>query len=270
MLQSSRMSLQQVVAQVEELVSSPGAAGEQLGADLLGVVSVLVDEAALRKALADAALDSAAKQSLIESLFGGRFGAQAVSVTAEAAALRWARTRDFVTAVEVAGVTAVAAGAQAAGRLGQVEEELFRFARTVEADHELEWALASAAPVESKRGLVADLLGSKAAEETVLLAQQAAAHPRGLRVAEALESYGAVLAARQNRSVAEVVVAQPLTAAQHERLATTLSRSYGRELQLHVVVDPHVMGGVRVQVGDEVISDTMADRLADVRRRLAG
>jgi ATP synthase F1 delta subunit len=121
---------------------------------------------------------------------------------------------------------------------------------------------------QAKRTLVRDLLGSAAAEETVLLAQQAAAHPRGIRVSEALDNYGEVLAARQRRSVAEVVVARPLTPQQQERLTQSLSRSYGRELVLHVQVDPDVVGGVRVQVGDEVMSGTIADRLSDVRRRL--
>jgi F-type H+-transporting ATPase subunit delta len=115
---------------------------------------------------------------------------------------------------------------------------------------------------------VRDLLGSAAAQETLLLAQQAAAHPRGVRVTEALDNYGEVLAARQRRSVAEVVVARPLTPQQQERLTQSLSRSYGRELVLHVQVDPDVVGGVRVQVGDEVMSGTIADRLSDVRRRL--
>jgi F-type H+-transporting ATPase subunit delta len=87
-------------------------------------------------------------------------------------------------------------------------------------------------------------------------------------VSEALDNYGEVLAARQRRSVAEVVVARPLTPQQQERLTQSLSRSYGRELVLHVQVDPDVVGGVRVQVGDEVMSGTIADRLSDVRRRL--
>ncbi|WP_029088846.1 F0F1 ATP synthase subunit delta [Brevibacterium album] len=270
MLQSSRMSLQQVREQVDAQVSASAETAGRLGSDLLSIVSVLAGDVSLRKALADAANDAGAKRALVEGLFAGRVDDRAIAVTAAAAGQRWARPQDFVSAVEIAGVTAVAAAAQAASRLGRVEEELFRFARTIEAEHELALALGSPAPAEDKRTLVADLLGAKAAEETVVLATQAAGQPRGLRVSEALDRYGEVLAARQNRSVAEVVVARPLTSAQQDRLASALSRTYGRELQLNLVVDPEVVGGVRVQVGDEVVSGTIADRLSDVRRRLAG
>jgi F-type H+-transporting ATPase subunit delta len=270
MLQSSRMSLQQTAESVETRIAAEPASARELGTDLLSIVSVLAGDVSLRKALADASNDAEGKRALVEGLFTGQVAAGAVAVVAEAAGRRWVRPQDFVTAVESAGVTAIAAAAQSESRLGRVEEELFRFARTVEAEHELGWALASPAPADSKRALVADLLGSKAAEETVLLAQQAVAHPRGVRASEALGRYGEILAARQNRSVAEVTVAQPLSAAQQERLAGVLSRTYGRELQLNLIVDPDVVGGVRVQVGDEVVSGTIADRLADVRRRLAG
>ena len=79
-----------------------------------------------------------------------------------------------------------------------------------------------------------------------------------------------MLAARQQRSVAEVTVAQPMSPEQQDRLTAALSASYGRELVLNVHVDPEVVGGVRVQVGDEVMNSTISDRLADARRRLAG
>ena len=267
MLQSSRMSLQQVLAHVDRAVSGT-TVDAAVGEGLLSVVGVLADDVSLRKTLADASIEPAGKAAVLDRLFGTRIDGVALEIARSAAGHHWARTQDFVTALEVAGVTAVAASAQAQSRLGRVEEELFRFARTIETHHELGWALGSGAPADAKRTLVRDLLGSAAAEETVLLAQQAAAHPRGIRVAEALDNYGEVLAARQRRSVAEVVVARPLTPQQQERLTQSLSRSYGRELVLHVQVDPDVVGGVRVQVGDEVMSGTIADRLSDVRRRL--
>lgn len=267
MLQSSRISLQKVLEQVDAAVAG-AAVDVAVGEGLLRIVSVLSEDVGLRKALADASLDSQVKRGVIDQLFESKVDPRSLEIARAAAGLQWARTQDFVTAVEVSGVTALAARAQAGSRLGRVEEELFRFARTIEADHDLGWAIGSNAPVEAKRRLVQDLLGSAAAEETTLLASQAAAHPRGLRVAETLDNYGDVLAARQRRAVAEVVVAKPLAPQQQERLAQALSRSYGRELVVHVTVDPAVVGGVRVQVGDEVMSGTLADRIADVRRRL--
>jgi len=267
MLQSSRLSLQNVLAQVDSAVSGT-TVDAAIGGDLLSIVTVLSEDVALRKSLADASHDSQSKVGVLDALFGSRVDDRALEIARGAAGLHWAHTQDFVTALEVAGVTALAARAQAQTRLGRVEEELFRFARTIESDHDLGWAFGSDRAPDAKRALVQDLLGSAAAEETLLLAAQAAAHPRGLRVTETLDNYGEVLAARQRRAVAEVVVAKPLSPQQQERLTQSLSRSYGRELVLHVIVDPDVVGGVRVQVGDEVMSGTIADRLADVRRRL--
>jgi F-type H+-transporting ATPase subunit delta len=268
MLQSSRNSLGETLRDVNAAIDAGQASS--IGDSLLGIVSVLAENAQLRRVAADSATSPEQKRGLLTALLSGRVDAAALEVTIGAAGRHWARAQDFVTAIEVAGVTAVAADAQSAGQLGQVEEELFRFTRLIEADHELGWAFGSAAAPESKRSLVSDLLGGRATAFTVKLAEQAAAHSRGLRVSETLNNYSSVLAARQQRSVADVVVAQPLTPQQQERLARALSASYGRELVLNVQVDPDVIGGVRVQVGDEVINSTIAERLADARRQLAG
>ena len=75
---------------------------------------------------------------------------------------------------------------------------------------------------------------------------------------------------RRGQSVARVTTAVALTPAQEERLAGVLSRLYGRTIGLQVTVDPDVLGGLVVQVGDEVIDGSVAHRLEAARRRLAG
>ena len=202
-------------------------------------------------------------------MFAAQVPEAALRVAEVAVSKRWARTQDFVTSLEVAGVTAIAAAAQEIGQLGQVEEELFRFARLLESDHELSRALDSDAGAEAKRALVENLLSGKVEPDTITLVEHAAVHPRGLRVAIALDHFSDILAARQQRSVAEVTVAAPLSQEQTDRLAAALAANYGRELVLNVQVDPEVIGGVRVQVGDEVMNSTIADRLAEVHRKLA-
>ncbi|WP_286957178.1 F0F1 ATP synthase subunit delta [Brevibacterium sp. UBA7493] len=270
MLQSSRNSLNDVLDAVDSrLQGAAGAAATGLGDGLLSIVSAMADSAQLRRLMADGAIAEERKRGVLDTLFSGRVDAAALDIAKRAATLHWARPQDSVTALEDAGVTAIAAQAQAEGRLGEVEEELFRFTRLIESDHELGWAFESAAPAETKRALAANLLDGKAATETVKLAAQAAAHPRGARVSETLDRYSEVLARRQARSVAEVTVAKPMSDEQQERLAAALSAHYGRELVLNVHVDPDVVGGVRVQVGDEVMNSTISNRLSDLRRRLA-
>ncbi|GAA1872394.1 F0F1 ATP synthase subunit delta [Brevibacterium marinum] len=266
MLQSSRLSLQVVLESANAEISNGDA--REFGKGELAVVAVLAENVTLRKALADSSESAEKKQQLLRTLFSTRTTEPVLRSSEVAVGQRWARTQDLVTSLEVAGVTAIAAAAQATGRLGQVEEEVFRFARLCESEHELARALDSDASAQSKRELIADLLAGKAEADTITLIEQAAVYPRGLRVATALDQYSDILAARQQRSVADVTVARPLSEAQTEKLAAALSSSYGRDLVLNVQVDPEVIGGVRVQVGDEMMSSTVADRLADVKRKL--
>jgi F-type H+-transporting ATPase subunit delta len=104
---------------------------------------------------------------------------------------------------------------------------------------------------------------------TQVLARRAAVAPRGRRYVATLGHIGDLVAARRSRTVATVTTAADLGTAQRERLADILARAYGREMQVQVLVDPHVLGGLRVQVGPEVIDATVLARLADARRRLA-
>jgi len=93
--------------------------------------------------------------------------------------------------------------------------------------------------------------------------------PRGRRFVATLGHLADLIAERRSRTVATVISAADLGTAQRLRLAEILGRAYGREMQVQVQVDPHVLGGLRVQVGPEVIDATVLARLADARRRLA-
>ena len=92
---------------------------------------------------------------------------------------------------------------------------------------------------------------------------------RGRSLDASLEEYARLAAERRERLVAEVHVAIALTAQQRRRLAAALAAAYGRDVHLNVVLDPQVIGGMSVQIADEIIDGSMAGRLADLRRRLA-
>ncbi len=89
-------------------------------------------------------------------------------------------------------------------------------------------------------------------------------------VAVALTTYQQVAAQVHDERVATVRVAHPLTDSERERLAGALARTYGRDVHLNVVVEPDLIGGLRIEIGDDVIDGTVASRLHDARRRLAG
>ena len=86
----------------------------------------------------------------------------------------------------------------------------------------------------------------------------------------ALTAYQKIAAEVRGEGVATVRVARPLADADRERLADALARTYGRDVHLNVIVDPDVLGGIRVEIGDDVIDGTVSSRLDDAGRRLAG
>jgi len=202
----------------------------------------------------------------VHGLLDGKVSAAAVDLVAEGATMRWAGGRTFAAALERQGVRALLQSADRRGQVEEIEDELFRFARTVDSSSSLRNSLADrSVPVDRRRDLVSDLLRSKASDITVLLARRAVG-ARERTFGHTLESYINLAAAQKNRVLATVKVARPITVAQAERLRQALSRQVGRDVALQVVVDPRVIGGVRVELGDEVIEGTVGSRLEEARR----
>jgi F-type H+-transporting ATPase subunit delta len=184
---------------------------------------------------------------------------------------RWSEARDLADACEHLAVVAVVADAERAGQLEAVEDELFRFGRVAAGTPGLLRALDDrGASVERKAALVRRLLEGKVTSQTLLLAEQAATAPRGRRFEATIEDFSKIAAERKQRLIATVTSAVPLTEAHRQRLTGALTRIYGRAIHIDVQVDPEVIGGLNVQVGDEVIDATVLSRLEDARRRLAG
>jgi F-type H+-transporting ATPase subunit delta len=254
-----------------ELLLAAAADAPAVGEDLFGVTDLLAANPSVRRALTDPSRDGEAKAQFVTRLLGGKIGGPTIDLLSGLVRGRWSRAGDLTDAVEHLAVTSVLAGAERAGRLDSVEDELFRFARTIAGDQGLRDAFSARTEgVDRKAQLVQALLGGKASPETVRLAVQAAVSPRGLRTEQALESFVEAAAQRRQQLVAHVVAALPLTEAQRARLATVLQRQYGRAIRLNLDVDPDVVGGIRVEVGGEVVDGTVSARLDEARRRLAG
>jgi F-type H+-transporting ATPase subunit delta len=246
-----------------------GAYGSALAGDLFGVTGALDSSASLRRALVDPSRDAAAKRGLVQGLFGSRISTAAASVLNALVAGHWADDQDLGDATETLAVEALVASAEADGRLDALESDLFRFGRVVAADSGLRDALSAQGGDDNvKAALVETLLQGKASTETIRLARQAAVAPRGRRFGRVLESYLAVAARRREQLTATVTAAVPLDDAQRQRLVRALSAIYDGPVQINVVLDPAVVGGIRVQVGDEVVDGTILRRLQEAERAL--
>jgi F-type H+-transporting ATPase subunit delta len=255
-------------ARVEELASAGDAAA--IGSELFAVSDLLGHEAALRRALTDPSMAGKAKSALASAVFERRLSEDTIRVVATAAAARWSTAGDFVDAIEQLAVLAFVIESESAGELSELEDELFRFGRVILGDPRLRDAITNRqVPAEHRQDLVRSLLEGKASEPAVALAVHAVAS-RHRSVEVALEEYERIAAERQQRLVAVVRTAVDLTEDQHERLAAALAKQYGSKIQLNVVVDPDVLGGVRVELGDDVIDGTVSARLDEAARRLAG
>lgn len=243
-----------------------------LSDELFELTSVLDRERGLRRALTDPSRNGDDRAGLAREVLGGdRIGGAALDVLVWAVRARWSAPRDLADALEQLAVEAQVAKAEQAGRLDSVEDELFRTARIVAGSPQLRVALSDlSAPLESRAALIEGLLDGRTTEETRRLVRQAVTSPRGRTFDRILTEYGEVAAERRSRLVATVTASVPLTEEQRSRLAAVLARTYGHEVHLNVEVDPDVIGGIRVAIGDEVIDGSVLSRLDDARRRLAG
>jgi F-type H+-transporting ATPase subunit delta len=244
--------------------------GSQVGEQLFAVVDLLDGEPGLRRALTDPARDRAARTGLAEALLAGKISATAMDLVSALVAVRWSEPNDLANAAEELAVLAIADSADREGQLDELEDELFRFGRIVQANPGLRSALSNQfVPAEARAELVTELVARKVSVTALRLITQAAAHPRGRSLDAALEAYANLAAELRERLVAEVHVAVPLTEEQRARLTAALVAASGHDVHLNVVLDPELVGGVTVRIGDELINGSVANRLAELRRGLA-
>ena len=240
----------------------------QVGDDLFEVAALLRATPSLRRVLTDVSIEGEAKATLAREVFADRVDPVSLDLVSAAAARRWRTTRDLPDALE--SLSEVATVRSADANVGRVGDELFAFAQAVSGNPGLRDALSDPGrSVDDKAALVDSLIGTKALAATVTLAKQSLAGTYRT-VGVALTAYQQVVARVQEQRVATVRVAQPLSETDHTRLGAALSRQYGRDVHLNVVVEPGLIGGIRVEIGDDVIDGSVASRLADARRRLAG
>jgi F-type H+-transporting ATPase subunit delta len=265
---ASRPSFEELREQLDAALTSSGQA-RNVGDGLFAVAGLLDTQHGLRRALSDPGKPAAEKAAIASQLLHGKITQVTEDLVASAAGKRWASSGDLADAIEELGIESLARQAEYDGTLDDLEDELFRFGRLVAGQPDLRNALTSSAPGPIKENLLSALLTGKATKVAQDLISQAVLHPRGRSLAAVLDLCAQVAADRKNQLIAVVRVAKDLTARQRTRLAAVLSTTYGHKIHLNVLIDPAVVGGISIQIGDELIDSTAAARLAAVRRKLA-
>jgi F-type H+-transporting ATPase subunit delta len=160
--------------------------------------------------------------------------------------------------------------ADAEGELGRVEEELYRFGKAVEGQPQLREALADPAlPADRKRSVIAEILSDKASRHTITLLGFLVEQGRAKDLPKIIEALAEVAAEQRNKAVAEVVSAVPLDEQRRAKLAKALSKATGKDLELKVLVDPSLVGGIVARVGDQVFDGSVRRKLEMAREQLA-
>jgi F-type H+-transporting ATPase subunit delta len=269
---TSRVSVLALRKALEEKVNNLSANdAAQFSNDLFTILTVLSSSVGMRRALTDNARDAAAKSELISNLFGKNISANAQSILATAASLRWSNPSELADAIEQLVVEAESFVADKNNELDLVEDQLFNFAQLLTANPELRQALNTAADSDAgKVALLESIVKRKYANSTLNLLRRVVVLRRGRNIDATLAAYSHYVAARRNRIVAHVKTATPLSAAQQQNLVTALGKAIGKSVHINVEVDPKVLGGLSIRYGDEIIDGTVINRLAEASRALVG
>jgi F-type H+-transporting ATPase subunit delta len=160
--------------------------------------------------------------------------------------------------------------AKAESALEQVEDELFRFARTLENESRLRDALNDPnLPADHRASMVVELLGDKASPHTVNLISFIVTQGRARDLTAIVDSLVELAAQERRHAIAEVRSAVPLDGQRREKLKSALERATGKEVELKVIVDPAVVGGLVARVGN-VVFDASVRRRLDLAKELFG
>jgi F-type H+-transporting ATPase subunit delta len=239
-----------------------------LGHELFTVAQLFRGEAGLRRFATDGSLPVAAKQGMVQSVFESQVSEATLGLLTDAVGRRWTLSRDLADVLE--RLSEIAAVRSAGAKAGKVTDELFELSGIIDGNPALRSALSDPArSLDDKAALIDSLLDGKALPATITLTKQSLAGTYHTMTG-ALATYREVAAQTQGEAVATVRVARPMSQADQTRLAETLGSQYSTTVHLNVVVDPDLLGGVRVEIGDEVIDGTIVSRLDDARRRLVG
>ena len=160
---------------------------------------------------------------------------------------------------------------QAEGELDRVEDELYRFGKILESNHELKQALSDRSMERTQRlKILEELLHEKVSPHTLAMLTFVVEQERARHLPEILEELSRLAAEARESVVGEVRSAVPLDNKQQAALAKALSKATGKNVTVKVIVDPSVIGGISAKVGDTVIDGTVKRRLEQLKEQVRG
>jgi ATP synthase F1 delta subunit len=273
MRSASRHALLDLSARFGDLAKNLDNQGlSTLSSELVAVAKMLDREIVVTRYLTVPAEDAAPRVRLIERLVSGKVGDATLDVLRLAVSERWSVNSDLVDAIEHVSRQALLEVAEREDSVDEVEDQLFRFARVLDAQPRLAILLGDyAAPAEGRVGLLRKVLESASGSVSpvaLALLNQTVELLRGEPAEEAMKFLAAVAVARRGEIVAQVSAAAELSDSQRTRLTDVLSRIYSHPVSVQLEIDPELLGGLSIAVADEVIDGTLSSRLAAAQAQL--
>jgi F-type H+-transporting ATPase subunit delta len=236
--------------------------------ELFSAGRIIGSSAQLEAMLSDTTTGLDEKRAILAAVFGAGLSQSTLTLLVTVVTQRWSSTDDLLAGIEELGLRAAAASAP---ENVNIDAELFAFGNAVSSDPELELAVSSKlGSTESKVALIDVLLAKKVSAQTLSIVRHLMQQPRGRRIGELLRTAASIVADQAGLAVAVITSARPIPAEQLARLQKGLAARFGRALKFNLHVDPALIGGLRVQVGDRVIDDSVASKLKELRLQLAG
>jgi ATP synthase F0 subunit b/ATP synthase F1 delta subunit len=267
---ASRGSLADVVESFDAVVADLDTDGlTALAGDLGSAVKMLRREPILARHLSDPSGDSAAKVALAERVLSGKVSDAALDILKAAVSQRWSSTSDLIFSTQHIARLALLVRAEREDQIEDVEDELFRFSRILDSEPRLITLLGDfSAPLDGRISLLTNVLHRRASKNAADLLRQTVDLLHGERADQAVRELANLAVTRRGEVVADVRAAAELSDAQRDRLIDLLTRTYGHPVALQLDVDPALLGGLTIAVGDEVIDGSLASKLAAAETHL--
>lgn len=243
-----------------------------LSSELVAVAKMLDGEIVVTRYLTVPAEDAAPRVRLIERLVSDKVGDATLDVLRAAVSERWSANSDLVDAIEHISRQALLEVAEREDKVDEVEDQLFRFSRVLDAQPRLAILLGDfGTPAEGRIGLLRKVLENASGRVNPIalaLLTQTVELLRGEPAEVAVKFLAKVAVARRGEIVAQVSAAAELSDDQRTRLIEVLSRIYNHPVTVQLQTDPELLGGLLIAVADEVIDGTLSARLAAAQAQL--
>lgn len=258
--------------ELADALARPGADAMRVGEDIFALSDLVKTDARLRRALTDPSRSAEDKAGLVRELFGAKMCAPALGVVETMVGGHWSKPGALHDAAEVLGILAVLTDAKRAGVLDSVNDELFEVRRFLAANRELRLRLSDTATgtPHERANLASALFGPHLSVWTMRLVRRAVGRSRHGRLLVNLRRFAEWAATMQNRLLVTVETAADMSAEQSARLRSLLEARFGEEISLSTSVEADVVGGFRLRAGTTAIDASLATRIADMKRALAG